>query len=240
MFWGTRMKHFSVYRRPGSCKDPEKGTKELGLRAERRSIETCLRVCRHFSDRPDDVQYTVEEKRAFCDPKPDLADRNGLRGVRKSLISSESKLEGHMKALLDRMLNKLRVANASQEDITGLEGLRDEWEITCECRRICIRMGKDIDADVTKISNYAQGDVIQFIVSTDGNPIEGENKGLGSKTGQVGGHMSDASLQQVVRDMDRTILANTGNEPLSNTTEENERISGFEKRHGRGFRMPAQ
>jgi hypothetical protein len=54
---------------------------------------------------------------------------------------------------------------------------------------------------MTTIENYATGDAMQVMVSTNGKTLYGKNRGLGSRTRQIGGHLSDASLQQLSRDM---------------------------------------
>merc|ERR1712025_776821 len=51
------------------------------------------------------------------------------------------------------------------------------------------------------IENYSTGDAVQFMVSTNGKNICGKNRGLGWRTRQVGGYMSDAALQQLSRTM---------------------------------------
>lgn len=59
---------------------------------------------------------------------------------------------------------------------------------------------------MSTIENYAVGDALQFMVSTNGKTICGKNHGLGWRTRQVGGYLSDASLQQLSRDMSNISL----------------------------------
>ena len=54
---------------------------------------------------------------------------------------------------------------------------------------------------MSTIENYSTGDAVQFMVSTNGKNICGKNRGLGWRTRQVGGYMSDAALQQLSRTM---------------------------------------
>ena len=53
---------------------------------------------------------------------------------------------------------------------------------------------------MTSIENYATGCAIQYMVSTNGKSVNGKNKGLGRYTKQIGGHLSDTSLQQLSRE----------------------------------------
>ena len=50
---------------------------------------------------------------------------------------------------------------------------------------------------MSTIENHAVGDAIQIMVSTNGKIIHGKNKGLGPRTWQVGGYISDTSLQKL-------------------------------------------
>lgn len=64
------------------------------------------------------------------------------------------------------------------------------------------------------IQNCAKGDAIQFMVSTNGKTICGKNEGLGWRTRQVGGYISDDSLQQLSRDILNISLQNSENNGL--------------------------
>lgn len=63
--------------------------------------------------------------------------------------------------------------------------------------------------NISIINNYATGDdIVQFLVSTTRKTIYSKNRGYGLITRQVSGHLSDASLQQMLRDILRiTVLA---------------------------------
>ncbi|KAL3468816.1 hypothetical protein BJX99DRAFT_101154 [Aspergillus californicus] len=52
------------------------------------------------------------------------------------------------------------------------------------------------------IDNYSIGDAVQFMVSTDPQVnIRGSNVGLGPRTRQVGGHLSDETLQRLAEEI---------------------------------------
>lgn len=54
---------------------------------------------------------------------------------------------------------------------------------------------------MSKIENYARGDAVQIMVSTNGKLINGKNYGVGSRTRQLGGYVSDASLQHLSQNL---------------------------------------
>jgi hypothetical protein len=151
-----------------------------------------------------------------------------------------------MKDLMDRLLTKSKTAK-SEEEFADLARLRDEWETTRQCMDICSRADNHLRENVTTIDNYATGDAVQFMVSTSGKVIHGKNRGLGWRSRQVGGYLSDVSVQQLSRDMTGINLRNTGNEDPSsrgNTAPvlpgdgvENEPTSDFRERYGPGFKL---
>ena len=51
------------------------------------------------------------------------------------------------------------------------------------------------------IENYAEGDAIQIMISTNGKTICGKYCGSGWRTRQIGAYMSDVLLQQLSQDI---------------------------------------
>ncbi|PVH71501.1 hypothetical protein DL98DRAFT_553643 [Cadophora sp. DSE1049] len=99
-------------------------------------------------------------------------------------------------------------AMISEEDLADLLRLQEEWETTCQSREICSKAETHLKENTSVIDNYATGDAVQFMVSTNGNILHGTNRGLG-----------DLSVQQLLRDMSSIRLEHGGNEgsPSSNT-----------------------
>ncbi|CVL07333.1 uncharacterized protein FMAN_15397 [Fusarium mangiferae] len=61
-------------------------------------------------------------------------------------------------------------------------------------------------------------DTIQFMVSTDGKPLNGKNHGVGSRLKQAGGHFKEQSPQQISQDFTTISLHQTGgNKPARRT-----------------------
>jgi hypothetical protein len=57
---------------------------------------------------------------------------------------------------------------------------------------ICSRADNQLKG---KHYNYATGDALQFMVSTNGKTIHGKNRGLGWRTRQVGGYIISVMSQ---------------------------------------------
>ena len=67
---------------------------------------------------------------------------------------------------------------------------------------------------MSTIENYAVGDAVQIMVSTNGKNIHGKNRGIGPRIWQVGGYITDASLQKLSRGIveNTTINVSSGRE----------------------------
>lgn len=220
------------------------------IEEERLSTEKCLQICAQLSEHISEIQLTPEisgsHQESVKNALPFKIANEGLQECKSSLHLAAAKLETHMKSLLDQCLTKSKIAATSKEDLEDLERLRDQWETTRQCLAICSRADDHLKQNISTIDNYATGDAIQFMVSTDGKTIHGKNNGLGWRTRQVGGHISDASLQQLSRDFTTITFRSVEDEEsssratkpsISDETLESQPASGFKERYGPGFKL---
>ncbi|KAN0111104.1 hypothetical protein V8E51_007491 [Hyaloscypha variabilis] len=211
------------------------------IKEERTSAQKCLQICAQLSDHINQIQFTPE----LPDSEPERVTTEGLQECKNNLNLTMAKLESYMKDRMDRLMTKSKGMITSEEDFADLEKLREEWETTRQSREICAKAEVHLRENISTIDNYATGDAIQFMVSTDGNIIRGTNRGVGWRTRQVGGHLSDLSLQQLSRDMSSIHFQyNDGSFSQTNTTSdpdnrvENAPGSEFKSRYGPGFKLP--
>ena len=214
------------------------------IREERMSAQKCLQICAQLSDHIDQIQLTPERGDSSPGPTnpdtlPERLTNEGLQECKNSLRLTAAKLERLMADRIDRMVTKSTTVMSSDEDVADLVRLREEWETARQCMDICSKADTHLKQNITDIENYATGDAVQFMVSTNGMILHGKNKGLGWKTRQVGGHLSDASVQQLSRDMSSISFKNTGNEG-TDEEEENKPDSEFMDRYGRGFKLKSK
>lgn len=80
----------------------------------------------------------------------------------------------------------------TSEDYGDLTRLRDEWDTARQCTDICSKADNRLKQNISTIEHYVTGDAAQLMVSTAGNIVRGR---------QVGGHLSDASVEQLSRDI---------------------------------------
>ncbi|KAH7398112.1 hypothetical protein BKA64DRAFT_673566 [Cadophora sp. MPI-SDFR-AT-0126] len=211
------------------------------VKEERMSAQKCLQICAQLSDHIDQIQLGKEEPLTF----PERLTTVGLQECKTSLHIATAKLEGYMKSRIHQLVTKSKMAMISEEDLADLLRLQEEWETTCQSREICSKAEIHLKENTSVIDNYATGDAVQFMVSTNGNILHGTNRGVGWRTRQVGGHLSDLSVQQLSRDMSSIRLEHGGKEgsPSGNTIPvpsegiESTTSSEFRKRWGPGLKL---
>ncbi|KAL2839207.1 hypothetical protein BJY01DRAFT_29058 [Aspergillus pseudoustus] len=222
------------------------------IKEERLSAEKCLQICAQLSEHISQIQISPASNGSAGSSDPDaLSERltsAGLQECKESLKQTSEKLELHMHNLIDRLLSKSASASesASQEELTDLARLRDEWKTTRQCIDICSKADINFKEAITTVDNYATGDAVQFMVSTDGQVIHGRNRGLGWRSRQVGGHLNDTSLQQLSKDFTTINIHHPIREDLSSPDKttatasdipSSESTSEFDKRYGRGSQL---
>jgi hypothetical protein len=217
------------------------------IKEERMSTQKCLQICAQLSDHIDQIQLPPNRsdgspRHIGLDDVPVRLTTEGMRECKKSLAVTVAKLERHMKDLIDRLVTKSKPATTSKEDLAELIMLREQWDTARQCMDICSKADTHLKENVSTIDNYATGDAVQYMVSTDGSIIHGRNRGLGWRSRQVGGHLNDVSLQQISRDFSSTSFQNTvssgGNIPsVPNDGAENKPGSEFNERYGQGFKL---
>jgi len=224
------------------------------IKEEKLSTEKCLQICDQLSNHIDQIQLTttrIANSSGPSDPDaiPERVTNVGLQECKNSLTLTAVRLEKHMKDLMARLVEKSKTKMTSENDVADLIRLQEEWETTRQCMDVCSKAHTHLNKNITTVDNYGTGDAVQFMVSTDGNIVHGKNRGLGWRTRQVGGHLSDATVVHLSRDMSRSSFQNTENDgpsSRSNTlfvpadTVEGESFSEFRERHGRGFSLASR
>lgn len=227
------------------------------IKDERMSTQRCLQICAQLSEHIDQIQVKSphsDSSSGHAEPET-VSERltsAGLQECKDSLLKTTAKLEGYMKDVIDRLVSKSQTAMSSEEEHADLLRLREEWETARQCMEICSKAETHLKENihVSTIDNYATGDAVQFMVSTNGKTIIGKNRGVGWRTRQVGGHLSDDALKQVSRDMlsvhlhmPRKDAAPPSREETSPSPgERTEEIpnSQFGERYGPGFKLTSK
>jgi len=164
------------------------------------------------------------------------------------LDQATARLEGYMHDVINRLVNGSK-AGMSQDEIPDLERLREEWSTARQCMDICLKAEHNLKENVSIIDNQAIGDeTVQFLVSTREKTIHGKNRGEGFRIRQIGGHLSDDSLQQLSRDIASISSTHPRDVDLSregDTLPSDDAVGGadrseFQQRHGRGTTLSSR
>ncbi|OBT65661.1 hypothetical protein VE03_05525 [Pseudogymnoascus sp. 23342-1-I1] len=190
----------------------EDATELRRIKEEHLSTEKGLEICAQLSDHIDQIQVTSKLKGALMDPMNQECKHN--------LTVASSKLETHIRDTIHRMVAKSKMAMTSKEEIADLAKIWEELETTFKRKEIFSKAGSRLNENISVIENYSNGDARQIMVSTDGKTRHGKNSGLGWRSFQVGGSMSETALQDVVRSMSSLCDRRPNNDnshPQSNT-----------------------
>ncbi|KAI3326534.1 hypothetical protein HD806DRAFT_487509 [Xylariaceae sp. AK1471] len=222
------------------------------MKEERLSTQQCLQICAQLSAHIDQIQVRPTERSRSptrpisVDALPEKVTNDGLQKCRDNLDLTTAKLERHLQSIIEGLITKSKTTMASEREVADLSRLREEWNTARQCIDICSKAGYHLKESITIIDNYSTGDdAVQFLVSTDGKTVHGKNAGFGARPTQVGGHLSDASVQQISRDFSRTGFRSSGgnspppreNTPTADTALKKESTSEFRERYGPGIKL---
>jgi hypothetical protein len=208
------------------------------MKEERLSTERCLQIGARLSEHIAQIQLIPERGdrssgTSDSNAVPEMIVNQGLQQCKESLTSTALKLEKHIQDIMDRMFVKSKLSLKSEEDLEDLTRLRDEWKTTRQCIDICSQADKHLKEIVSTVDNYGTGDAAQFMVSTTGQVIHGKDRGLGWRTSQVGGNISDESLQQSSQDMTSIKFQRTNDPDLPSADKQ----QMYSERYGRGYQL---
>lgn len=224
------------------------------IEEERLSTEKCLQVCAQLSAHISQIQLAAARSVGPGDSNypnsvPAKITNDGLEECKESLARMAAKLAGHEKLLFGRLADKMNSVGTSAADLTDFARLRDEWESTRQSMDILSAAGKHLEKNTSIIENHATGDAVQIMVSTNGKTLHGTNRGLGWRSRQVGGYLSDQTVRQISRDMSSIPTRYTHKDEPSTSCEEGNalgtvsekrRRAEFTKRYGDGIQLEAK
>lgn len=215
------------------------------IKEERFSALRCLQICDQLSRHINQIQLTEEDSEPpggiDLDSTSEKITKEGLEACKDSLALTAARLEKHMKELTGRIVMRSKATLMSKEEADDLERLHEQWEAARQCIGYCSIAQKHLKENVTTVDNYGTGDNVQFLVSTRGQIIHGRNRGMGWRNRQVGGHLSDASVQQLSRDLSAVVLQEprldaaaprSTSAPVSVSTNEDGSATDSNGRHG--------
>ncbi|KAF7520530.1 hypothetical protein G7054_g12731 [Neopestalotiopsis clavispora] len=223
------------------------------MEEEQLSTEKGLEFCAMLSQAIEKIQvdFFGNEQDSPNSPRPDTTSEmlfgEGLDGCMHHMRFTLGQLEKHRKRIAESLSNG-STATISTREQASLNKLQAEAKTLRHCLNFCTDIDAVLESQISNIENHAEGDdTIQFMVSTDGKPVNGKNRGNGLRLKQAGGHFSEESLQQLSQDF-KTIsihhqtglqeyvrkpsISAEGGDSASHRPE-----SPFGDRHGPGFTL---
>ncbi|KAL5374889.1 hypothetical protein PMIN06_012165 [Paraphaeosphaeria minitans] len=217
------------------------------VKDERLSTQRCLQICAQLSELIDEVQPALAYS-ASKDPDAtsEKITNDGIQQCRTSMEQTTARLERHMQEILDQMITKS--AGTTKEDAEYLARLREEWSTARQCRDICSKADQHLQENISIIDNHATGDeAVQFLVSNSQKTIHGKNRGYGDYIKQLGGHLSDQSIQKVSGDflqmsIQRSELkvSSARSDASLNVNHTNEGAANWQPQYGSGRTLKAE
>ncbi len=222
------------------------------MQEERSSTQQGLVICAQLSAYISRIQPVSTADRGLRpadahEMPPSVAEhitREGLKECQDTLSNMANQLEKHRQSIMDRLMAKSKTALSSPQDVAELGRLQEEWETARLCLDICSKANENATKVTINVFEYVKGDedVLQFFASTTGKIVHARNIILGARGVQVGGQLSDASIQQISRDFSRAgqvAPTDTTREMVSPTTDRTD-ISVFHDRYGPGLKLSSQ
>jgi vacuolar-type H+-ATPase subunit E/Vma4 len=221
-------------------------TTELqSIKDERSSTQKCLLICAQLSELIEQLRPTTTGGTSRDgDGIPEKITSDGIKKCRTSMEETTARLEKHMQDILDRMMSK-SMTTMAQDDAKYFARLREDWTTARQCRDILSEADHRLKENISVIDNHATGDeTVQLLVSNSQKTIHGKNRGYGFQIKQLGGHLSDESIQKVSGDFLQMSLRRSGStgqpgssDALFEGPEENERRPNWQPQYGNGRKL---
>lgn len=230
------------------------GPTRARIEAELRSTEKGVQFCGELSEAIQRMHadfFGEDGSRAeSADPlaSSEALFGEGLSGCLHHMRFTLAQLEKNRQRLHQNMTTNSR-SPISAEDEAASERLKTEARTLQNCLDFCSNVEEVLESHISNIENHADGDdIIQYMVSTDGKPLLGKNKGTGNRLKQAGGHLSDVSFQQMSIDFKEISIYDKHRlkqqQPVPSTPGSATVVDGppardasFDKRHGSGFSL---
>jgi hypothetical protein len=119
------------------------------------------------------LTLTPKARTAPTHASPKVTINEELQGYRKSLALASENLGKKMTKAMDRLMARLQIT-MKLEEFEDLARLREEWELTQQCMRICDEANTNLDENSSSAANIIDNGW-QYLVSTDGKTINSDN-----------------------------------------------------------------
>jgi hypothetical protein len=172
----------------------EDATELRRIKEEYLSTEKGLEICGQLSDHINRIQANAKQN-------GHPPESENLQECKHNITQASSRLEAHMRDAIRRMVTKSKMAMTSKEEIADIARIWDELETTFQRKDMFSAAENRLYENISVIENHGAGDARQVMASTGDQILHGKNHGTGWRSLQVGGHMSETALQDIVRSL---------------------------------------
>ena len=182
------------------------GSQSVGVESEVKDEASCLHVSHQVCERPRLDTRGTEFNPGHGATLTDLRVTSG-RISEEGPLEFEKKVMAEKSAISDRqagtqsaqVLVEEKATSSTNEEVND----NDITQERLEAGRTALQRRADRvpERNISVIENYATGDAVQIMVSTNGKIIRGQNRGMGRRTRQVGGYLSDATIVRLLENI---------------------------------------
>lgn len=208
---------------------PEPNDEEQPMREKHLSTEEALYSSVQLSDRPGHMQLISDHGGVSHRPHSPKISPEKVPIARLALTAAT--LERRMQDVMNQILSQSKTKPLCEKDEQELARLKDEWNTIQQCLDICSRADGHLRNEVSAIDDYGTGHASKVIVTTYDQLQHGKNRASGWRMRQVGGYVSDDSVQALSKDI---AAFNTGvpkgEEPPSeeySTLDQSDQVKGY-------------
>jgi hypothetical protein len=105
------------------------------------------------------------------EPQPLRITTGAIQEPKDNLTPVAEKLERRMKDLTGRLEIESKDGIASEEELSDVASLREEWNVTRQYLEVCTQADMHIKEHVSNIEDYITASTVNFRVSIGGEPI---------------------------------------------------------------------
>jgi hypothetical protein len=214
------------------------------LRKEMSTTKECLAICAKVFGDLDQIRFTIFEDicAAHGLHQPTLATRGYVASANRILVDGCEDWKGAVTTTVAQLQNHFfRVDNApsissvcegdSAGDAAGGERVRELDDSMRDCQKICAQAAERVEEARTNIVEdmSAAADAFQVVVATFGDLLTLRRVKAGERATQLGGQMSDASLQKALQ-----AAGGSSRKSALGDEQETKDVEKFENRYGAG------
>lgn len=202
-------------------------------------MEACMRICAIFSTHIAQAEQRTRASIASDGgipsmPESDAIDEDDLQDCKDNLSHLSNREARREEELFNTLAERMAATNDPRETAGSIAQIRDEWMLARKSMVALTTALRYLEQHAGVVENFATGDAVQFMVSTQGKVLHGRNRGLGWRARQVGGYMEDETVRELSRNFNSLAFQDVG---AWQKSQRGPHEPNFKDRFGGGFKL---